>query len=106
MNVQSNRGMQITTFDNPMGVDGFEFMEFSAPDPKLLHNLFPRLCFTVAARYKSKKITLYRQDNCNFPVNEEPDSFALAFAGKHGPCVCGFAIRFSRSAEQTVRRSP
>ena len=100
MNVQSNLGMQVTTFDNPMGVDGFEFMGFSAPDPKLLHDLFPCLGFTAVARHKSKKITLYRQGNCNFLVNEEPDSFASAFAGKHGPCACGFAIRFFRSAEE------
>ena len=61
MNAQSDFGMPVTIFDNPMGVDGFEFMEFAAPDPKLLHDLFPRLGFTVVARHKSKKIALYRQ---------------------------------------------
>jgi 4-hydroxyphenylpyruvate dioxygenase len=58
MNGQPNLGMQVTTFDNPMGVDGFEFVEFAAPDPALLHALFPKLGFTAVARHTSKKITV------------------------------------------------
>jgi 4-hydroxyphenylpyruvate dioxygenase len=100
MSAQPNLGMEVTTFDNPMGVNGFEFVEFAAPEPKLLHDLFPRLGFTPVAKHKSKKITLYRQGDCSFLVNEEPESFASAFAEKHGPCACGFAIRFTRPAEE------
>ena len=100
MSAQPNIGMRPTTFENPMGVDGFEFVEFAAPDAKLLHDLFPRLGFTRVARHKRRKISLYRQGECNFLVNEEPDSFAADFAKKHGPCACGFAIRFSKPAAQ------
>lgn len=103
MSAQPNLGMKVTTFKNPMGVDGFEFVEFAAPDPKLLHDLFPRLGFTAVARHKSKKVTLYRQGECNFLVNEEPDSFAADFAAEHGPCACGFAIRFSRPAAEVLQ---
>ncbi|MGH8226000.1 MAG: 4-hydroxyphenylpyruvate dioxygenase [Gammaproteobacteria bacterium] len=103
MNAQPNTGMQVTTFENPMKVDGFEFVEFAAPEPKLLHDLFPRLGFTAVARHKSKKITLYRQGKCNFLVNEEPDSFAADFAAKHGPCACGFAIRFAQPVAEVLR---
>ncbi|NID15800.1 4-hydroxyphenylpyruvate dioxygenase [Luteibacter yeojuensis] len=98
MSAQPNIGMQVTTFENPQGVDGFEFVEFAAPDPALLHSLFPKLGFTPVAKHKTKKITLYRQGDCNFLVNEEPDSFASDFVAKHGPCACGFAIRFTRPA--------
>src|SRR5690348_2309458 len=98
MSAQPNIGMQPTTFSNPMGVDGFEFVEFAAPDPKLLHALFPKLGFTAVARHKSKAITLYRQGECNFLVNEQPDSFAADFAAKHGPCACGFAIQIGRAS--------
>lgn len=98
MSAQPNLGMEVTTFENPLGVDGFEFVEFAAPDPKLLHDLFPRLGFTPVAKHKSKKITLYRQGDCSFLVNEEPDSFAADFAAQHGPCACGFAIRFEKPA--------
>jgi 4-hydroxyphenylpyruvate dioxygenase len=95
--------MQPTTFENPMGVDGFEFVEFAAPDPKLLHDLFKRLGFTAVAKHKSKAITLYRQGDCNLLVNEQPDSFASDFAQKHGPCACGFAIRFSQPASEVLK---
>lgn len=98
MSAQPDPGMEVTTFENPMGVNGFEFVEFSAPDGKLLHDLFPRLGFTAVARHKTKEVTLYRQGDCNFLVNGEPDSFASDFAAKHGPCACGFGIRFSRPA--------
>jgi 4-hydroxyphenylpyruvate dioxygenase len=98
MSAQPNIGMQVTTFENPQGVDGFEFVEFAAPDPALLHALFPKLGFTAVAKHKTKNITLYRQGDCNFLVNEEPDSFASEFVAKHGPCACGFAIRFTRPA--------
>ncbi|HJU07874.1 MAG TPA: 4-hydroxyphenylpyruvate dioxygenase, partial [Rhodanobacteraceae bacterium] len=64
MSAQPNIGMRPTTFENPMGVDGFEFVEFAAPDAKLLHALFPKLGFTAVARHKNKAITLYRQGEC------------------------------------------
>ncbi|HET7395276.1 MAG TPA: 4-hydroxyphenylpyruvate dioxygenase [Gammaproteobacteria bacterium] len=108
MNAQPNIGMKPVQFENPMGVDGFEFVEFAAPDARLLHDLFPRLGFTPVARHKQRKITLYRQGDCNFLVNEEANSFAAAFAAKHGPCACGFAIRFSKPAthvrEQALKK--
>ncbi|HET9835862.1 MAG TPA: 4-hydroxyphenylpyruvate dioxygenase, partial [Rhodanobacteraceae bacterium] len=102
MNAQPNAGMQPTTFENPMGVDGFEFVEFAGPDPKSLHSLFKRLGFTAVARHKSKAVTLYRQGACNFLLNEQPDSFASDFVQSHGPCACGFAIRFSRPASEVL----
>lgn len=80
-------------FDNPMGIDGFEFVEFTAPDCNLLHGLFTRMGFTAVARHRARAVTLYRQNNVNFLVNAEPDSFAADFAAKHGPSACGFAIR-------------
>jgi 4-hydroxyphenylpyruvate dioxygenase len=99
MNAQPNVGIKPVTFENPMGVDGFEFVEFAAPDARLLHDLFPRLGFTPVARHKHRNITLYRQGGCQFLVNEEPGSFAADFAAKHGPCACGFAIRFGKPAQ-------
>ncbi|MCG8434442.1 MAG: 4-hydroxyphenylpyruvate dioxygenase [Gammaproteobacteria bacterium] len=84
---------------NPMGVDGFEFVEFAAPDPALLHALFKNLGFTAVAKHRSKNVTLYRQGDINFLVNEEPGSFASDFAAKHGPCACGFAIRVKDAAK-------
>ena len=48
------------TFDNPMGLDGFEFVEFAAPDPKQLETMFHSLGFEAVARHRSKDVTLYR----------------------------------------------
>lgn len=79
--------------DNPLGIDGFEFVEFAAPDAGLLHSLFRHMGFTAIARHRDRKVTLYRQGDINFLVNEEPDSFAADFARAHGPSACGFGIR-------------
>ncbi|WP_181952654.1 4-hydroxyphenylpyruvate dioxygenase [Vulcaniibacterium gelatinicum] len=107
---QPNLGMQVTTFENPMGIDGFEFVEFAAPAGRgaELHDYFRRMGFTAVLRHKSRPITVYRQGGVNFLVNEDPDSFAADFAKAHGPCACGFAIRFRKPAQevyQTVLRN-
>ncbi|MCD7097969.1 4-hydroxyphenylpyruvate dioxygenase [Stenotrophomonas sp. MMGLT7] len=95
-------GMQVTTFDNPMGIDGFEFVEFAAPpgEGAALHTLFRRLGFSAVLRHRTRPITVYRQGGVNFLVNQDPDSFAAAFAAAHGPCACGFAIRFRKPAAE------
>ena len=98
--VQPNPGMQVTTFENPMGIDGFEFVEFAAPADKAgeLHRLFRQMGFSAVLRHKTRAITVYRQNGVNFLFNEEPDSFAADFAAEHGPSACGFAIRFTQPA--------
>jgi 4-hydroxyphenylpyruvate dioxygenase len=98
MNAQPNLGMQVTTFENPMGIDGFEFVEFAAPEGQreMLHDYLRRLGFTAVRRHRSRPITVYRQGGVNFLVNDDPDSFAADFAAQHGPSACGFAIRFRK----------
>jgi len=100
MNAQPNLGMQVTTFENPLGIDGFEFVEFAAPagQGEALHDYFRKLGFSAVLRHKTRAITVYRQGGVNFLVNEDPDSFAADFAAKHGPSACGFAIRFKEGA--------
>ena len=79
--------------ENPLGVDGFEFVEYAAPDAELLHTLFANMGFSAIARHRVMNITLYRQGAINFLINEEPDSFAANFAREHGPSCSGFALR-------------
>jgi len=97
---QQNLGMQVTTFENPMGIDGFEFVEYAAPagQAEALHAYFRSMGFTAVLRHRSRPITVYRQGGVNFLLNEDPDSFAADFAAAHGPCACGFAIRFREPA--------
>ena len=85
--------MQFQPWDNPVGTDGFEFIEYTAPDPKALGKLFERMGFTAVARHRHKDVTLYRQGTINFIVNAEPDSFAQRFARLHGPSICAIAFR-------------
>lgn len=80
-------------FDNPMGTDGFEFIEYTSPDPAHLRVLFERMGFPVTARHRSKDVTLHSQGDINFIINAEPDSFAQAFAAAHGPSICAIAFR-------------
>src|SRR3989440_12527259 len=90
--------------DNPMGTDGFEFVEYTAPDPQLLRTLFERLGFAVVARHRDKNVTLPRQGEINFIINAEAESFAQAFARAHGPSACAMAFRV-RDAAAAFRRA-
>ena len=110
MNAQPNPGTAPVAHPNPLGINGFEFVEFAAPDAagrQALHALFVRMGFTAVARHRRLAITRYRQGAVNFLLNEQPDSFASDFAAKHGPCACGFAIRVADGpgalAEVTAR---
>ena len=80
-------------WDNPMGTDGFEFVEYAAPDPKAMGALFERLGFKAIARHRHKDVVLYRQGEINFIVNAEAHSFAQRFARLHGPSICAIAFR-------------
>jgi len=93
----------MATLDNPMGTDGFEFVEYTAPDPQQLGALFEQMGFTAVARHRSKDVILYRQGRVNFIVNREPDSFAQSFARVHGPSACAFAIRVKDAAHAYKR---
>jgi 4-hydroxyphenylpyruvate dioxygenase len=84
--------------ENPVGTDGFEFVEYTAPDPELLRTLFERLGFPVTARHRSKNVTLHRQGDINFIINAEPNSFGQRFAREHGPSACAMAFRVKDAA--------
>lgn len=83
--------------ENPIGLDGFEFVEFAAPDPAVLENVFTALGFSAVARHRSKDVTLLRQGGINFIINNEPESQAAFFAEEHGPSACGMAFRVADS---------
>jgi 4-hydroxyphenylpyruvate dioxygenase len=81
---------------NPLGTDGFEFVEFTAPDRagiEQLHQLFELLGFTAVARHRSKDVTLFRQGDINFLVNGTPYTHFHQFAQAHGPAACAMGWR-------------
>ncbi|WP_067664514.1 4-hydroxyphenylpyruvate dioxygenase [Ferrimonas marina] len=81
---------------NPLATDGFEFVEYTAPNQEgidALKQLFSGLGFAEIAKHRSKAAWLYRQGDINFIVNAQPHSQAAEFAKQHGPSVCGMAWR-------------
>ena len=78
---------------NPMGTDGFEFVEYAHPEPEQLHKLFSLMGFTPVARHKTKAITVYRQGDVNYLVNEQPNTHGADFIAEHGPCAPSMAFR-------------
>jgi len=90
-------------FDNPMGLCGFEFVEFASPVAGVVEPLFEKMGFSLVAKHRSKDVVLYRQGNINFIVNREPKSLAGYFAAEHGPCACGLAFRVSDSHRAYAR---
>ncbi|MFT4823901.1 MAG: 4-hydroxyphenylpyruvate dioxygenase [Halioglobus sp.] len=89
--------------DNPMGLDGFEFVEFASPKKGVLEPVFELLGFTLVAKHRSKAAVLYRQGGINFIINNEPNSYAAYFAEEHGPSACGMAFRVKDSRRAYAR---
>ena len=90
-------------FENPMGLMGFEFVEFASPTPGVLQPVFEAMGFTKVATHRSKNVSLFRQGDINFIVNEEPNSPAAYFASEHGPSACGMAFRVKDSHKAYAR---
>lgn len=90
-------------FDNPMGLMGFEFVEFASPQANVLEPVFGQMGFTLVAHHRSKDVDLYRQGSINFIINREPRSAAGYFAAEHGPCACGMAFRVKSSHQAYAR---
>lgn len=87
---------------NPLGCDGFEFVEYTAADDAgidALKQLFLNLGFAEVAQHRSKQVWLFKQGDVNFIVNAEPSSQAEEFAREHGPSVCGMAFRVADSSK-------
>lgn len=90
--------MTQSRWDNPMGTDGFEFIEYAASDPQALGSLFESMGFDAVARHRAKDVTLYKQGDVNFIINAEPGSFSQSFARVHGPSICAIAFRVKDAA--------
>ena len=94
---------RVARWENPAGTDGFEFVEYTAPDTAALAGLFETMGFEAVARHRSKDVTLWRQGDVNFIVNAEPESFAQSFARVHGPSACAIAFRVADAAAAYAR---
>jgi 4-hydroxyphenylpyruvate dioxygenase len=87
---------------NPIGTDGFEFVEFTAPNPAgiaQLRELFNAMGFTETAKHRSKEVFLFQQNAINFVLNGSPTGHVRAFAEQHGPSACAMAFRVNNAAQ-------
>ncbi len=86
-------------FDNPLGTDGFEFVEFTSPEPEKLKTLFEQMGFTAVAKHRSKNVLRFRQGDINFILNMEPAGQPAAFREAHGPSANAMAFRVRDAAK-------
>jgi 4-hydroxyphenylpyruvate dioxygenase len=80
-------------FDNPLGTDGFEFVEFTSPEPARLQTLFELMGFSAVARHRSKNVLRFAQGDINFILNMEPAGQPADFRAAHGPSANAMAFR-------------
>ena len=85
-------------FENPLGTDGFEFVEFTSPEPERLGGLFELMGFTAVSRHRSKNVVRYRQGDINFLLNMEPLGQPADFRAAHGPSANAMAFRVRDAA--------
>ena len=86
-------------FDNPLGLDGFEFIEFSARQKGIIEPVLAASGFALVAHHRSKDVDLWRQGGINLIINYEPRSPADYFAAEHGPSACGMGWRVRDAAK-------
>jgi 4-hydroxyphenylpyruvate dioxygenase len=94
-------------FENPLGTDGFEFVEYTGPDPDALEQLFRKLGFAAVSKHKSKDITRFKQGDITFLLNREKTGQAADFAKEHGQSAnaMAFRVKDAKSAyEQALKR--
>src|ERR1044071_9505660 len=85
-------------FDNPLGTDGFEFVEFTSPEPERLKGLFELMGFTAVSKHRSKNVLRFRQGDINFILNMEPEGQPAEFRAVHGPSANAMAFRVKDAA--------
>jgi 4-hydroxyphenylpyruvate dioxygenase len=81
------------TAENPIGLDGFEFVEFTSTDPARMKELIEQLGFTAYAKHPTKDIVRYKQGRINLLVNQEDVGQVAGFRAAHGPSANGMAFR-------------
>jgi len=82
-----------------MGLNGFEFVEFTGPDPEALADLFVAMGFTHVGTHRSKNVRRYAQGDINFILNMEPSGQVADFREQHGPSANAMAFRVEDAAK-------
>ncbi|MCP3141037.1 4-hydroxyphenylpyruvate dioxygenase [Pyxidicoccus xibeiensis] len=97
----------VETAENPLGLDGFEFVEFTSPAPEVMVRLLERLGFTAYSKHPSKDLVRYKQGGINLLINRETTGQVAEFRAAHGPSANGMAFRVGnarRAYEMALER--
>ncbi len=89
--------MRHTELENALGLNGFEFVEFTGPNPDEMAGQLEAMGFVAASRHPSKDITRFKQGHVNFLLNREPAGQAADFRIAHGPSANGMAFRVANA---------
>lgn len=97
---EEKQGSPFSGWDNPIGTDGFEFLEFSSLNSTALEETFQKMGFVLAAQHQRKPIKLYQQGDIRIFINGETSGTSYEFAKSHGPCACamGFRVKDAKKA--------
>jgi len=79
--------------ENPMGLNGFEFVEFTSPDPEAMAAQFEQLGFVPTHRHPRKNITRYKQGRINLMLNRDEGGRVNTFRNTHGQSASAMAFR-------------
>ena len=94
----------MTGHNNPLGTDGFEFIEFTSAEPTSLEKSFENLGFICVGHHKHKNVRLYKQNSINLIVNAEDHCQASEYANLHGPSANAVAFRV-RDAAHAIQQA-
>ena len=83
--------------ENPLGVDGFEFVEFTGPDPAAMVARLELMGFTQTHVNPANDAVRLKQGDITLLVNRAHKGQAGEFATEHGPSANGMAFRVSNA---------
>lgn len=86
--------------ENPCGLEGFSFLEFSGPDKAVLQRQFKEMGFQHTATHHHLDIERYQQGEIQFIINASKNTQAETHANTHGPgaCAMGFKVKNAQKA--------
>lgn len=91
-----------TNVENPIGLEGIEFVEYSSENSQYLDKLFKEFGFSKTQKHNSMDIDYYNQNDIHFLLNKTKGSHADVFSKHHGPSICSMGWRV-RNAKEALR---
>jgi len=85
--------------DNPLGLEGIEFIEYATSKPQALGQILEKMGFRPVSRHRSREVLLYRQGELNVIVNAHGSGSALA----ETPVITAIALRVRDAAAAYAR---